>query len=85
MKELRGFELTGTNIPNIYPWQHLPHTPFRKGGSHAKHDRGILKMYNSIDARSDVFEIRIFNGTCEPFTGSVYKQFSWWLQSGGNT
>ena len=23
VKELRGFELTGTNIPNIYPWQHL--------------------------------------------------------------
>ena len=56
MKELRGFELTGTNIPNIYPWQHLPHTPFRKGGGHAKHDRGILKMY-----KLDRCELVVFN------------------------
>ena len=67
MKELRGFELTGTNIPNFYPWHILD------------------KDDDSIDARSDVFEIRIFNGVCEPFADPVYKQFSWWLQSGGNT
>ena len=76
VKELRGFELTGTNIPNFYPWHILMKMTTRSMQGRMFLKSGYLTEPVSL---SQVLFINIFPGgysleeTPDPFPNSAVK------------